>query len=95
MKMVDKEQTCFFHWIQSFDRHSKQLITHEFHDQHKAFCYDYKKPCPWKKLTFNMLPFNCGGIHLELLARALFKGSKIGLASCTFMCNNGKASCWT
>jgi hypothetical protein len=43
MKMVDKEQTCFFHWIQSFDRHSKQLIAHEFHDQHKAFCYDYKK----------------------------------------------------
>jgi hypothetical protein len=23
MKMVDKEQTCFFHWTQSLDRHTK------------------------------------------------------------------------
>jgi hypothetical protein len=23
MKMVDKERMCFFHWIQSFDRHTK------------------------------------------------------------------------
>jgi hypothetical protein len=29
MKMVDKEQTCLFHWIQLFDRHTKQLITLE------------------------------------------------------------------
>jgi len=43
MKMVDKERTCFFHWTQSFDKHTKQLIAPEFHDQHKALCYDYKK----------------------------------------------------
>jgi hypothetical protein len=53
-----------------------------------------EKPCPWKKLTFDMLPFNHDGIHLELLPRALFKGSTIGSASCTFVCDNGKASCW-
>jgi hypothetical protein len=23
MKMVDKEQTCLFHWTQSLDRHTK------------------------------------------------------------------------
>jgi hypothetical protein len=26
MKMVDKERTCLFHWIQQLDRHTKQLI---------------------------------------------------------------------
>jgi hypothetical protein len=33
----------FFHWIQSFDRHTKQLITPKFHDQHKVLYYEYKK----------------------------------------------------
>jgi hypothetical protein len=42
VKMVDEEHMCFFHWIQSFDKHAKQLIMLEFHDQHKALCYDYK-----------------------------------------------------
>ncbi len=43
VKMVDKEWTYFFHWTQSFDIHTKQLIVLEFHDQHKALCYDYNK----------------------------------------------------
>jgi hypothetical protein len=43
MKMVDKEHMCFFHWIQFFNKRTKQLIAPEFHDQHKALCYDYKK----------------------------------------------------
>jgi hypothetical protein len=29
-----------------------------------------KKPCPWKKLTFDILPFGLGGIRLKLQARA-------------------------
>jgi hypothetical protein len=32
IKMVDKEWMCFFHWTQSFDRHTKQSIALEFHD---------------------------------------------------------------
>ncbi len=36
MKMVDKKQTYLFHWIQFFDKSTKQLITLDFHDQHKA-----------------------------------------------------------
>jgi hypothetical protein len=32
VKMVDKEQTCFFHWTQSLGIHTKQLITSKFHD---------------------------------------------------------------
>jgi hypothetical protein len=40
MKMVNKERTWFFHWIQLFDRHTKQMIALEFH---KALYYEYKK----------------------------------------------------
>jgi hypothetical protein len=29
IRMVDKEWTCLFHWIQSLDKHTKQLIKHE------------------------------------------------------------------
>jgi hypothetical protein len=29
MKMVDKEQTCLFHWTQLLDEHTKHLITLE------------------------------------------------------------------
>jgi hypothetical protein len=41
MKMIDKEQTCLFHCIQSFNKHTKQLIALEFQDWHKALCYEY------------------------------------------------------
>jgi hypothetical protein len=43
VKMVNKEQTCSFHWIQYFYKHTKSLIAPKFHDQHKALCYGYKK----------------------------------------------------
>ncbi len=42
MKMVDKEQTCLFHWIQQFDRHTKQLIASKLQVRHKALCFEYK-----------------------------------------------------
>lgn len=38
VKIVDNEQTCFFHWIQSLDRHTKQLIAPKFQNMHNAFC---------------------------------------------------------
>ncbi len=41
MKMIDKEQTCLFHCIQSFNKHTKQFIALEFQDRHKALCYEY------------------------------------------------------
>jgi hypothetical protein len=40
--MVDKEQTCLFHWTQSLDKHTKQLIKHELKSGHKAMCFEYK-----------------------------------------------------
>ncbi len=51
IKMVDNEQTCFFHWTQFLDKHTKQLIApkfkqliaQNFHDQQKTLCYEYKK----------------------------------------------------
>jgi hypothetical protein len=30
--MVDKERTCYFHWTQSMDRHTKQYIKPELHE---------------------------------------------------------------
>jgi hypothetical protein len=43
MKLIDKECTCLFHWIQSLNKHTKQLIALEFQDWHKVFCWDYEK----------------------------------------------------
>jgi hypothetical protein len=39
IKMVDKECTFLFHWTQSLDKHTKQLIRLELQDEHKAFCH--------------------------------------------------------
>jgi hypothetical protein len=43
VNMVNKEWKCFFHWTKSLNKHTKHLIGTEFHDQHKTFCYEYKK----------------------------------------------------
>ncbi len=32
VRMIDKEHTCLFHWTQSLDRHTKQLIKLELQD---------------------------------------------------------------
>ncbi len=40
--MVDKECTCYFHWTQSMDRHTKQQIESKLHEQHKTLCYECK-----------------------------------------------------
>jgi len=34
--MVDKERTCLFHQIQSFDKHTKQMVKPKLQDEHKA-----------------------------------------------------------
>jgi len=60
----------------------------------KPYVMNTKKPSPSRRLTFDMLPFGLGGIHLELLVRASFTSSTIRLAFGTFMYNNGEASCW-
>jgi hypothetical protein len=38
-KMVDKERTCLFHWIQALNKHTKQLIRPNLQDEHKALCH--------------------------------------------------------
>ncbi len=69
-------------------RHTHQVV------DTKPLVMIARKPHPWRKFTFNMLPFGHGGICLELLAKALFKSSTIGSTFGTFMCNNGEVSCW-
>jgi len=36
VKLIDKEHTCLFHWTQSLDKHTKQLIASKFQDWHKV-----------------------------------------------------------
>jgi hypothetical protein len=43
VKMVNKKRTCFFHWIQFLNKHTKQMIAPKFHDQHKTLYYEYIK----------------------------------------------------
>jgi len=50
----------FLHWIQSFNKHTKQLIVLEFQDRHKTFCYEYKNLRSLEKVTFIMLLFTFG-----------------------------------
>jgi hypothetical protein len=57
----------------------------------KPFIISTKKTCPWRNLTFDMLPFDLGGTHEKLLARVPFTSSTI---YGTFVCSNGEASCW-
>jgi hypothetical protein len=39
VRMIDKECTCLFHWIQSLDKHTKQMIKLEFQNQHIFFSH--------------------------------------------------------
>jgi hypothetical protein len=87
MKMVDKEWTCFFHWTQFLNIHIKWLIVLEFHDQHKALCYEYKKNTSLEEVDLDMLPFRLGDTYMELRAKApstsLTIGSNFGISRAT------------
>jgi hypothetical protein len=94
VKMANKEHMCFFHWIQTLNRHTKQLIILDFHDEHKVLCYDYKKATSLEEADLQHVTIGCDGTHLELHAKLPFTSSIIGSACNTFVCNNGEASCW-
>jgi hypothetical protein len=38
----------------------------------KSFVMSTKKPRPWRKMTFDMLPISLGGIRLKLQAMVVF-----------------------
>ncbi len=40
--MEGHERTCYFHWTQSLEKHTKQYIVHELQDQHRHLCKQYK-----------------------------------------------------
>jgi hypothetical protein len=42
VRMIDKECTCLFHWIQLLDKHTKQLMKPKFQYKHIFFCLQYK-----------------------------------------------------
>ena len=36
-----RERTCFFHWTQSLEKHTKEFITHDLQDQPSRLCLQY------------------------------------------------------
>ena len=40
--MEGRERTCFFHWKQSLEKHTKSYIKHELQDQHRHLCLQYR-----------------------------------------------------
>jgi len=40
--MDGQERTCYFHWTQSLETHTKKYIVHELQDQHRVLCKQYK-----------------------------------------------------
>ena len=40
--MEGRERTCFFHWTQSLEKHTKQYIAHDLQDQHRRLCQQYR-----------------------------------------------------
>ncbi len=70
------------------------MIAPEFHDQHEALCYDYKKATSLEEADLQYAPFDLGGTYLELQTRVPFMSLIISLASNTFVCDNGEAACW-
>ena len=40
--MEGHERTCYFHWTQSLEKHTKQYIKDELQDQHKRLCLQYR-----------------------------------------------------
>jgi hypothetical protein len=60
MEMVNKERNCLFHWIQSLEIHTKQLISLEYQDQqHKRFCYEYKNVASLQKTNVQYVVIWC------------------------------------
>ena len=39
--MLGSERTCYFHWSQSLEKHTKQFIKHDLQDQHMHLCLQY------------------------------------------------------
>ena len=37
-----RERTCYFHWTQSLEKHTKQYVKHNLQDQHKHLCLQYR-----------------------------------------------------
>ena len=40
--MLGHERTCYFHWSQSLEKHTKQFIKHDLQDQHRHLCLQYR-----------------------------------------------------
>ncbi len=87
--MVDKECTCLFHWIQSLDKHTKQLIRPMLQDEHKVFCHKYKNAASLGDVNSHYALIH----HWWLSFGVIFEvGVHKGLDFGIFMLNNGEVS---
>ncbi len=70
--MIDKKQICLFHWTQSFNKHTKQLIALELQGWHKALCLDYKNVRSLEEVDFHYVTiqswwYSCGATNEEAI----------------------------
>jgi hypothetical protein len=65
--MVDKECTCYFHWTQSMDRHTKQQIKSKLHKQHKTLCYECKNATSLEEVDVWYATICCCSYSLEVV----------------------------
>jgi hypothetical protein len=93
-RWLTKREHVFSIWFSFFTNTPSSWLHLSSMINTKPFVMGTKKPRPWRKSTFNMLPFYLCGIHLQLPTKAPFMNSTIGSAFGIFVCNNGEVSCW-
>ncbi len=85
VKIVDNEQTFFFHWTQSLERHTKQLVAPSSKICTMPSARNIRSQHPWRRRTFGMLHFDLGGTLSKLPTTAQFTSSTTGWTFSTSM----------
>jgi hypothetical protein len=92
VRMVDKERTCLFHWTQSFDKHTKQLIRLELQDEHKVLCHQYKNATSLVDVNSHYVLIHCRWLSSRAAFRQVSMRLTIDLAFGIFVSINGEVS---
>ena len=88
-KMVDKERTCLFHWMQSLEKHTKADIRQDLQSQHQKSANSTRMPSPWRRLRLSILQFEHGGCHPVLHLNKAYLDWSFGLPSGISVTANG------
>ena len=86
------ERTCFFHWKQSLEKHTKSYIKHELHDQYRHLCLEYRNASSMEEAETRYLAIKLGGRHRIVQVRTVSNTSSSGLLFGIFATFNGVVS---